>query len=142
MLMNTPEYLSIIENIKSEIKAAQYRATIHANSDLLLLYYDIGTVINEYKTWGNKFIENLSYDIQVTFPERKGYSVRNLKYMAKFAARFADREIVQEVLAQITWYHHIALMDDVADPWYTGDFEATWRDVLAGCQGLMKELLQ
>ena len=37
--MNTPEYLSIIENIKSEIKAAQYRATIHANSDLLLLYY-------------------------------------------------------------------------------------------------------
>lgn len=104
MLMNTPEYLSIIENIKSEIKAAQYRATIHANSDLLLLYYDIGTVINEYKTWGNKFIENLSYDIQVTFPERKGYSVRNLKYMAKFAARFADREIVQEVLAQITWY--------------------------------------
>ena len=113
MLMNTPEYLSIIENIKSEIKAAQYRATIHANSDLLLLYYDIGTVINEYKTWGNKFIENLSYDIQVTFPERKGYSVRNLKYMAKFAARFADREIVQEVLAQITWYHNVALMDKV-----------------------------
>ena len=31
---------------------------------------------------------------------------------------------------------------DVADPWYTEDFEATWQDVLAGCQGLMKELLQ
>ena len=104
MLMNTPEYLSIIENIKSEIKAAQYRATIHANSDLLLLYYDIGTVINEYKTWGNKFIENLSYDIQVTFPERKGYSVRNLKYMAKFAARFADRErdIEQALVRDVT----------------------------------------
>ena len=29
---------------------------------------------------------------------------------------------------------------DVADPWYTGDFEATWQDVLAGCQGLLKEL--
>ena len=115
MLMNTPEYLSIIENIKSEIKAAQYRATIHANSDLLLLYYDIGTVINEYKTWGNKFIENLSYDIQVTFPERKGYSVRNLKYMAKFAARFADREIVQEVLAQLSWYHVVTLMDKVKE---------------------------
>ncbi len=52
MLMNTQEYLSVIENIKQEIKNAQYRATIHANSDLLLLYYDIGTVINEYKTWG------------------------------------------------------------------------------------------
>ena len=57
-------------------------------SDLLLLYYDIETVINEYKTWGNKFIDNLSYDIQIAFPERKGYSVRNLKYMAKFVVRF------------------------------------------------------
>ena len=101
--------ISIIENIKSEIRAAQYRATIHANSDLLLLYYDIGTLINEYKTWGNKFIDNLSYDIQIAIPERQGYSVRNLKYMAKFS----DRKIVQEMLAQITWYHNIALMDKV-----------------------------
>ena len=30
--------------------------------------------------------------------------------------------------------------DDVADPWYTGDFESTWQDVLAGCQGLLREL--
>ncbi len=29
---------------------------------------------------------------------------------------------------------------DVADPWYTGDFDATWRDVLAGCQGLLRSL--
>ena len=65
------------------------------------------------ETWGNKFIDNLSYDIQIAFPDRKGYSVRNLKYMAKFAARFSDRKIVQEVLAQITWYHNIALMDKV-----------------------------
>ena len=36
--MNTSEYLSVIENIKSEIKAAQYRATIHVNADMLLLY--------------------------------------------------------------------------------------------------------
>ena len=36
-----------------------------------------------------------------------------LKYMAKFSARFSDRKIVQEVLAQITWYHNIALMDKV-----------------------------
>ena len=122
MLTNTPEYLSVIENIKQEIKVAQYRATIHANSDLLLLYYDIGAVINEYKMWGNKFIDNLSYDIQIAFPERKGFSVRNLKYMAKFAARFSERKIVQEVLAQITWYHNIILMDKIDDieerKWY------------------------
>ena len=56
MLMNTAEYLSIIENIKSEITAAQYRAAVHVNADMLLLYYDIGCVINEHKSWGNKFI--------------------------------------------------------------------------------------
>ena len=60
MLMNTPEYLSIIENIKSEITAAQYRAAVHVNADMLLLYYDIGCVINEHKSWGNKFIDNLA----------------------------------------------------------------------------------
>ena len=31
---------------------------------------------------------------------------------------------------------------DVADPWYTGDFEATWQDVLEGCQGLLHELME
>ena len=63
--MNTSEYLSIIENIKSEIKAAQYRAAVHANVDMLLLYHDIGCVINEHKSWGNKFIDNLATDISV-----------------------------------------------------------------------------
>lgn len=111
--MNTPEYLSIIENIKREIRAAQYRAAVHVNADMLLLYHAIGCVINEHKSWGNKFIDNLATDIRIAFPESKGYSVRNLKYMAKFAVRFPDRKIVQEVLAQITWYHNIALMDKV-----------------------------
>lgn len=46
MLMNTVEYLSIIENIKSEIRAAQYRAAVHANADMLLLYHDIGSAIH------------------------------------------------------------------------------------------------
>ena len=31
---------------------------------------------------------------------------------------------------------------EVADPWYTDDFEATWRDVLAGCQGILKEMVK
>ena len=88
--MNTSEYLSVIENIKQEIKDAQYRATIHANADLLLLYYDIECVINEHKSWGNKFIDNLATDIRIAFPESKGYSVRNLKYMAKFAETYSD----------------------------------------------------
>ena len=31
---------------------------------------------------------------------------------------------------------------DVADPWYTGDFDAAWRDVLAGCRGLLAQLTE
>ena len=107
MLMNSSEYISVMENIKSEIRAAQYQATVRVNAEMLLLYYDIGTVINDHKSWGNKFIDNLASDIRLPFSKSKGYSVRNLKYMAKFAALFSDREFVQEVLAQITWYHHI-----------------------------------
>lgn len=98
MLMNTPEYLSIVENIKREIIAAQYHAAIHVNTDMLLLYYDIGCVINEHKSWGNKFIDNLAADIRITFPESKGYSVRNLKYMAKFAETYSDRDLCNRLL--------------------------------------------
>ena len=107
MLMNTQEYLSIIENIKSEITATQYRAAVHVNTDMLLLYYDIGCVINEHKSWGNKFIDNLAADIRIAFPKSKGYSVRNLKYMAKFAETYSEREFVQQVVAQIPWGHNI-----------------------------------
>ena len=122
VLMNSSEYISIVENIKREIKAAQYRAAIHANEDMLLLYHDIGCVINEHKLWGNRFIDNLATDIRIDFPESKGYSVRNLKYMAKFAETYPNREFVQTVSAQIPWSHNIAIIEKVKDPeqriWY------------------------
>lgn len=111
--MNTTEYLSIIENIKREINAAQYRAALHVNADMLLLYYDIDCVINEHKTWGSKFIDNLAADIRLAFPKSKGYSVRNLKYMAKFAETYPEREFVQQVVAQIPWGHNIVILDKV-----------------------------
>ena len=136
MLMNTPEYISIVENIKHEITTAQYRAAVHVNADLLLLYHSIGCIINDHKSWGNKFIDNLATDIKMSFPESKGYSVRNLKYMAKFAEAYPDREFVQQVVAQIPWGHNIILMDKVSNPdervWYIQKaIENSWsRNVL------------
>ena len=122
MLMNENEYLKTVEQVKQEIRTAQYRATIQVNCELLQLYHAIGMVINAHKVWGSRFVENLAADIKLSFPEMKGYSVRNLKYMAKFAARFSSDEIVQAPLAQITWYHHIALMDKTKESavhiWY------------------------
>ena len=122
MLMNTAEYMEIIENIKREIKNAQYRATVHVNAEMIWLYYDIGVIINAHKSWGNKFVENLATDIRAAFPESKGYSARNLKYMAKFAATYPDRKFVQQVVAQIPWGHNVVLLDKIHDAderkWY------------------------
>lgn len=122
VLMNSGEYLAIVEQVKREIKTAQYQASVHVNTELILLYHSIGTVINEHKVWGNKFIENLAADIRREFPASKGYSVRNLKYMAKFAQTYPDREFVQQVVAQIPWGHNLVLLDKVSEPeerrWY------------------------
>ena len=81
-----------------------------------------GKFINEHKAVGNKFIDNLAADIKLEFPNVKGYSVRNLKYMAKFAETYPDEEFVQQVVAQIPWGQNIVLLDKVNDEntrrWY------------------------
>ena len=115
MLMNSNEYLNIVESIKQEIRTAQYRATVSVNRELLVLYHSIGEVINEHKTWGNKFVENLAADIKMSFPDATGYSVRNLKYMAKFAAAYPGDEFVQQPVAQIPWGHNTTLLDKLSD---------------------------
>ena len=93
-----------------------------ADTELIMLYHSIGCVINAHKSWGNKFIENLAQDIKLEFPQTTGYSVRNLKYMAKFAATYPDSEFVQQVVAQIPWGHNVVLLDKVSDAdernWY------------------------
>ena len=85
MLMNNSEYFEILEDIKKQIKAAQYKAVLGMNREQILLYQYIGKVIIEKSIWGNKFIDNLARDIKADFPDSTGYSVRNLKYMRKIA---------------------------------------------------------
>lgn len=122
MLINQNEYLEIVETVKAEIRSAQYQAALHVNREMILLYYNIGQVINRCKTWGNKFVDNLANDIKLAFPNATGYSVRNLKYMAKLAATYPDAEFVQQAVAQIPWGHTVALLDKVPDEatrnWY------------------------
>ncbi len=122
MLMNNNEYLELIQSIKDEIQHAQYQATLSVNKELIMLYYNIGKLINEHKSWGNKFIDNLAADLRIAFPSAKGYSVRNLKYMAKFAATYPDAEFVQQAVAQIPWGHTVVLLDKFTDDtvrnWY------------------------
>ena len=83
---------------------------------MITLYWHIGQQILERQNiqgWGTKVIENISKDLRAEFPEMKGLSARNLVYMQTFAKAYPDFSITQEVLAQITWYHNITLLDKV-----------------------------
>lgn len=63
--------MQTIEQVKQEIRTAQYRAAVQVNCELLRLYHSIGSVINAHKVWGSRFIENLAADIKLSFPEMK-----------------------------------------------------------------------
>lgn len=115
MLLNNSEYLSVINEIKSRIHAARNRAALAVSNEVVTLYWNIGKDINEHSVWGNKFVENLARDIKLEFPNTKGYSVRNLKYMAKFAKLFSDFQIVQRLVAQLQWGCTVSLIDKVKD---------------------------
>lgn len=122
MLINSNEYLNIVDTIKRNIQIAQYKAVLGANRELIMLYWNIGNVINEHNAWGSKFIDNLARDIKIDFPDMTGFSVRNLKYMAKLAGSYTDSQFVQQVVAQIPWGQNIAILDKISDKnireWY------------------------
>ncbi len=111
MLINTNEYFVVLERIKNQIHNAQYRAVLGANREQILLYWNIGRVIIENTQYGARFVENLAHDIKAEFPNAKGYSVRNLKYMRKFAEFVPEEEKVQTVSALLTWSHNKYLFD-------------------------------
>lgn len=109
-------YLPILEELKKEIRQARLRASILVNRELLGIYYRIGkTILEQQKQqgWGSKIIERISNDLHYEFPDMQGLSARNLKYMRKFADTYPDFSIVQATLAQLTWYHHLTLLDKV-----------------------------
>lgn len=115
VLINNDKYFEVLESVKTQIQDAQYRAILGVNREQILLFWNIGKVIIENSEWGSKFIDNLARDIKSEFPNATGYSVRNFKYMKKFATTFPEIEFVQEPLAQLTWYHLQALMDKIPD---------------------------
>jgi hypothetical protein len=79
MLINNSEYFEALNDIKKQIKNAQYRAVLNVNQEQIMLYWNIGKIIIANTKYGAKFIENLARDIREEFPTVKGYSARNLK---------------------------------------------------------------
>lgn len=112
MLANTPDYVDVLEQIKSDIRNTRARAVRTINGELICMYWRIGKELGRHSEWGNRFIESLSKDIREEFPGIRGFSVRYLRYMKKFASE-TDLEIVQTVFAQLSWSHNLKLMDRV-----------------------------
>jgi predicted nuclease of restriction endonuclease-like (RecB) superfamily len=109
-----PGYADWLAELKNRIHSAQQRAALAVNRELVLLYWQIGRDIlarQAEQGWGAKVIERLARDLRNAFPQMKGFSPRNLKYMRAFAEAWPDSEFVQEVLAQLPWYHQLALLD-------------------------------
>ena len=134
------EYAEFLDGLKQRIRSAQVKAALAVNQELIHLYWQIGRDIltrQQEQGWGAKVIERLAKDLKREFPEIKGFSPRNLKYMRTFAETYADEEFVQRCVAQIPWRHNIALLEKLRSQeqraWYAQKaIENGWsRDVLA-----------
>lgn len=112
-------YADWLADLKGRIHTAQQRAALAVNRELVGLYWQIGRDIlarQAEQGWGAKVIERLAHDLRTAFPEMKGFSPRNLKYMRAFAEAWPDGEIVQQAAAQLPWGHNLVLLDRLKAP--------------------------
>ncbi|AOK62588.1 PDDEXK nuclease domain-containing protein [Burkholderia ubonensis] len=134
------DYRSWLTDLKQRVEHARQRAAASANRELVTLYWQIGRDILERQQrqgWGAKVIDQLARDLKDAFPDMRGFSPRNLKYMRALAQAWPAPEFVQQPAAQLPWFHLCILLDKVKDPadrdWYAGkSLEHGWsRNVLA-----------
>jgi predicted nuclease of restriction endonuclease-like (RecB) superfamily len=119
------DYAGLLAELKQRISQERLRVVLASNVAMVLLYWDIGQRILDKQNaqgWGAKIIDRIAADLRQAFPEMKGFSPRNLKYMRAFAAAWPEREIVQQAVAQLSWSHNIALLEKLEIPevrlWY------------------------
>jgi predicted nuclease of restriction endonuclease-like (RecB) superfamily len=132
-------YARLLEDIKERVRSARVRAGLAVNRELVLLYWHVGRRILQVQDragWGARVIDRLSEDLGRSFPDMRGFSTRNLKYMRAFAEAWPDESIVQQVVAQLPWGHNVRILDHVRVPeqrlWYAqATLEYGWsRNVL------------
>ena len=82
---------AFVHAVGSEIEQAQVRLITAANAQMLFHYWKIGNYILYHQSlqgWGSKIIKQLAKGIRFNYPEKKGYSERNLTYMCQFARSY------------------------------------------------------
>jgi len=118
-------YTDWLKQLKTDIARARQRAALAVNAELVLLYSRIGRDIlsrQQAQGWGAKVVDRLARDLKDAFPDMRGFSSRNLKYMAFFAQHCPDGQIGQQPAAQLPWFHIVTLLtklDNAAErEWY------------------------
>ena len=89
----------VVRAIGSDLEHTQVRMMASANADMLFHYWKVGHFIlylQKKEGWGSKVIDNLSKAIRSKYPDKKGYSTRNLIYMCQFAKAY-PMEILLEM---------------------------------------------
>lgn len=133
------DYAGWLAELKSRIAGARQRAVLAANAEQIQLYHDLGRDILDRQAregWGAKVIDRLSADLRAAFPDMKGLSSSNLKYMKYFAQECPSRQFGQQTADQLPWFHIVTLLTQVRDSdewaWYAGEAVAqAWsRDTL------------
>lgn len=124
--VNLPKgYAQWLNEVKERIRASQQKAVLAANREMILLYWQIGHDILERQNrqgWGSKVIDHLADDLHREFPNIKGFSPSNLKYMRRFAELCPNCQIGQQPVDQLPWSHIIMLLTKIANTehreWY------------------------
>ena len=109
------DFKQILNDIKIDIKNTQRKTIIEANSNLIMLYFRLGKILDDNFEYGNKFIDDVARELNLEFPKIKGFSVRNLKYMKKFYNEYKNDELVQQLVAQLPWGHNLLLIEKIKD---------------------------
>ncbi len=124
-IRTTETYATLLASIEERIQAAQIRAALAVNRELVLLYWGIGKEIvarQHQQGWGKNIIQLLARDLKTQFPEMRGLSPRNLGYMKAFAETWPNEAILQQLVAKLPWGHNVRLLDLVKVPeerlWY------------------------
>lgn len=113
------DYMPVLETIVNKVKDAQARAIKAVNFELVSVYRDIGQIIHEKQSkaqWGTSIVEQLAKDLKNRFPGIKGFSSRNLWRMKDFYLSYCDREKLTALLAEISWTHHVSILERCKNP--------------------------
>ena len=99
------EYLTLLREIKKKVQNAQIKASVRVNSELIMMYWELGESIVKKQSetnWGDGLIVQLSKDLMAEFPEMKGFSERNMFYIQKwFTFYFSGKYEVVKALTKI-----------------------------------------